>query len=163
MQEVTGLDAHFDSEVEASEGRRRGSSSAEVKWVPADEITVCKQHADSMKVDVAELQRKAEESAAASIADYQANYPKKMFFGYEWDRKKAAKFGFDAIWADDKFTYIKAQNVLALYEINEDGKPSLIQYSFSDGLYRVDKVLFDGYFAIGPKKANRLIFHRSKS
>jgi type IV secretion system protein VirB9 len=86
-----------------------------------------------------------------------------MFFGYEWDRKKAEKLGFDAIWADDKFTYIKAKNVLALYEINEDGKPSLIQYSFSDGLYRVDKVVYDGYFAIGPKKANKLTFHRSKS
>ena len=163
LQEVTGVDAQFDAEVDATAGDAASSAAADVKWVPADEVTSCKQRADSMKVDVAEMQRKAEERAAAVMADYQASYPKKMFFGYEWDRKKAEKLGFDAIWADDKFTYIKAKNVLALYEINEDGKPSLIQYSFSDGLYRVDKVVYDGYFAIGPKKANKLTFHRSKS
>jgi type IV secretion system protein VirB9 len=163
LQEVTGVDTQFDAEVDATAGDAASSAAADVKWVPADEVTSCKQRADSMKVDVAEMQRKAEERAAAVMADYQASYPKKMFFGYEWDRKKAEKLGFDAIWADDKFTYIKAKNVLALYEINEDGKPSLIQYSFSDGLYRVDKVVYDGYFAIGPKKANKLTFHRSKS
>jgi type IV secretion system protein VirB9 len=116
-----------------------------------------------MKVDVAAAEKKAKEDAAAAVLSYQESYPKKLFFGYEWDRKKAAQMGFDAIWADDKFTYIKAKNVLALYEIDQDGKPSLIQYNFADGLYRVDKVLYDGYFAIGPKKANKLSFHRGKS
>jgi len=162
LQEVTGVDTQFDAEVDATDGGT-SSAAADVKWVPADEVTSCKQRADSMKVDVAEIERKAQERASAAMADYQERYPKKMFFGYEWDRKKAEKLGFDAIWADDKFTYIKAKNVLALYEINEDGKPSLIQYSFSDGLYRVDKVVYDGYFAIGSKKANKLTFHRSKS
>ncbi len=164
VQEVTGTDAHFDSEVEATESGAGGSSSAaDVKWVPADEVTVCKQRTDSMKVDVAEAQKKAHEAAEAALLDYQTSYPKKMFFGYEWDRRKAEKLGFEAIWADDRFTYIKAKNVLALYEISQDGKPSLIQYAYADGFYRVEKVLYDGYFAIGPKKGNKLTFHRSKS
>jgi len=163
LQEITGVDSQFDAEVDATEGTTSGSSAAEVKWVPADEVASCRQNVDSMKVNTADAQKKAQERAAAAVADYQANYPKKLFFGYAWDSSKAGKLGFDMIWSDDKFTYIKAKNVLALYEINEEGKPSLIQYSYADGLYRVDKVLYDGYFAIGPKKANKLAFHRSKS
>lgn len=161
-QEVTGIDTQFDAEVDAGDG----SSSAEakeVKWVPADDVVSCKQRADGLKVDIAAATKKAQEDAAAAVFQYQTDYPKKLFFGYEWDHAKAAKLGFESAWSDDKFTYFKAKNVLALYEINEDGKPSLVQYSYADGLYRVEKVLYDGFFAIGPKKANKLVFHRPRS
>ena len=70
--------------------------------------------------------------------------------------------GLEAAWSDDKFTYFRGSKVLALYEINEDGKPSLIQYSYSDGVYTVPKILYDGYFAIGTKKENKLTFHRER-
>jgi type IV secretion system protein VirB9 len=161
LQEVTGVDSQFDAEVEAADDNA-DPVAKEVKWVPADEVTTCKQSADSLKIDVAEVERKAQEAAAAEVLAYQKSYPKKLFFGYAWDHKKAEKLGFESAWSDDKFTYFKAKNVLALYEINEDGKPSLIQYRYADGLYRVDKVLYDGYFAIGPKKGNKLIFHRDR-
>jgi type IV secretion system protein VirB9 len=71
--------------------------------------------------------------------------------------------GFTMAWSDDKFTYFKANKVLALYEVNEDGKPSLIQYRYADGVYIVPKLLYDGYFAIGTKKENKLTFHRERS
>ena len=166
IREVTGTDTEFDAEVDATEGGGGGSSSAtapEVKWVPADEVTVCKQRADAMKVDVAAVQKKAEEDARSEAGGIQAEYPKKLFFGYQWDRKKAAQLGFEAAWSDGKFTYFKGKDVVALYEIDADGKPSLIEYSYEDGVYIAKKVLYDGYFAIGKKKANRLMFHRERS
>lgn len=53
--------------------------------------------------------------------------------------------------------------MVALYEIDGDGKPSLIEYSFEDGVYIAKKVLYDGYFAVGKKKSNKLVFHRDRS
>jgi type IV secretion system protein VirB9 len=164
LQEVTGQDTQFDAEVDADAGDGSNSTgAAEVKWVPAEDISSCKARAESLKVDVAEASRKAQERADAALADYQASYPRKMFFGYEWDEAKAEKLGFQMAWSDDKFTYFRAKKVLALYEINEDGKPSLIQYKYADGLYTVPKLLYDGYFAIGTKKENKLTFHRERS
>jgi len=165
VQEVTGTDSQFDAEVDVTAGGSGGSSTetAEVKWVPAEEATSCKQRADSMKVDVAAVQKKAEDEAAAKLAKFESDYPKNLFFGYQWDRKKAAQLGFEAAWSDGKFTYFKGKDVVALYEIDGDGKPSLIEYSYEDGIYVVKKVVYDGYFAIGKKKANRLVFHRDRS
>ena len=166
IREVTGTDTEFDAEVDATESGSGGSSSVpapEVKWVPADEVTSCKQRSDAMKVDVAALQKKAADESEAKLAAFEAEYPKKLFFGYQWDRKKAAQLGFEAAWSDGKFTYFKGKDVVALYEIDADGKPSLIEYSYEDGVYIAKKVLYDGYFAIGKKKANRLTFHRERS
>jgi type IV secretion system protein VirB9 len=164
LQEVTGQDTQFDAEVDADAGDGSNSTgAAEVKWVPAEDISSCKAHAETLKVDVAEASKKAQERADAALADYQATYPRKLFFGYEWDKAKAEKLGFQMAWSDDKFTYFRAKKVLALYEINEDGKPSLIQYSYADGLYTVPKLLYDGYFAIGTKKENKLTFHRERT
>jgi type IV secretory pathway VirB9-like protein len=164
LEEITGVDTQFDAEVDADAGATSGSSVVpEVKWVPAEEVASCKTHADSLKLDVAEASQKAQEKADAAVAAYQAQYPRKLFFGYEWDAAKAEKLGFEMAWSDDKFTYFRGKKVLALYEINEDGKPSLIQYSYSDGLYTVPKLLYDGYFAIGPKKENKFTFHRDRS
>jgi len=166
VQEVTGTDSQFDAEVDVTGGSIAGGSSteaAEVKWVPADEVTACKKNTEAIKVDVVAVQRKAEEDAEAKLAAYQAEYPKKLFFGYQWDHKKAAQLGFEAAWSDGKFTYFKAKEVEALYEIDGDGKPSLIEYTYEDGVYIAKKVIYDGYFAIGKKKADRLVFHRGRS
>lgn len=164
LQEVTGVEDQFDAEVGADEPG--GSSSATlsaVKWVPAEEAQSCQAHAESLKQEVIDASKKANEKADAAVADYHASYPKKLFFGYEWDQAKAEKLGLQMAWSDDKFTYFRGQKVLALYEIDEDGKPSLIQHSYSNGLYTVPKILYDGYFAIGPKKENKLTFHRERS
>jgi hypothetical protein len=164
LQEVTGTDAQFDAEVDADAAGADSTSqaAAQIKWVPAEDVISCKARAEDLKLDAAEASKKAQERADAALADYQANYPRKLSFGYEWDEAKAQKLGLQMAWSDDKFTYFRANKVLALYEINEDGKPSLIQYSYSNGLYTVPKLLYDGYFAIGAKKENKLTFHRER-
>jgi type IV secretion system protein VirB9 len=59
------------------------------------------------------------------------------------------------IFSDDKFTYIRAtpQEAPALYEV-KDGKPSLVQFDFHDGVYTVTKLLDRGYLAIGKQKVS---------
>jgi type IV secretory pathway VirB9-like protein len=164
LQEVTGQDAQFDAEVDAdSDADGSQAAAQQIKWVPAEDVASCRTHAESLKADAAEAAKKAQEESATALADYQASYPQRLFFGYEWDAARAERLGFQMAWSDDKFTYFRASKVLALYEINEDGKPSLIQYKYADGLYTVPKLLYDGYFAIGTKKENKLTFHRERS
>jgi type IV secretory pathway VirB9-like protein len=172
LEEVSGVDSQFDGEVDAnSEG---ATAETDVKWVPAEEAMSCKIRAASLvdelaqaakktQNEIAEAAKKAQAEADAKFVEYQAQYPRKLFFGYKWDAAKAKQLGLEAAWSDDKFTYFRGSRVLALYEINEDGKSSLIQYSFANGLYTVPKLLYDGYFAIGAKKENKLTFHRERS
>lgn len=163
LEEVTGVDTQFDGEVDAEPGTTGNSSLApEVKWVPAEEIVSCQAHADSLKAAAAEASKEAQAKADRAVADFESQYPRRLFFDYHWDSTKAERLGFQMAWSDEKFTYFRGNKVLALYEIDEDGKPSLIQYSYSDGLYIVPKLLFDGYFAIGPKNENKLTFHRER-
>ena len=163
LEEVTGKEAQFDSEVDAESGESSSTPISAVKWVPAEDVASCQQRTESLKAEVADTIQKAQQKVDAALAEYQAQYPKKLFFGYQWDQSKAEKMGFEMPWSDDRFTYFRSKRVLALYEINEDGKPSLIQYSYADGLYTVPKLLYDGYFAIGTKKDNKLTFHRDRS
>lgn len=173
VEEVTGKDETFDAEVDANANTETASAAEEVKWVPADEATTCKAHESGLALDLAQLTRnsqtaladaaaKAQRAADAHVMEYQAAYPRKLFFGYTWDAAKAKKLGLDAAWSDDKFTYFRGDKVLSLYEVNEEGKPSLIQYTYADGVYTVPKILYDGYFAIGTKKNNKLTFHRDR-
>ena len=163
LQEVTGSDTQFDAEVDAESPNKAGSEAAAVKWVPAEEAASCKIHAEILKIDAADAVKKADDKAALQLADYRATYPSKLFFGYTWDLSKAERLGFiGQPFSDDRFTYIRGSQVLALYEINEDGKPSLIQYKYENGLYTITKILYDGYLAIGTKKQNKLTFHRER-
>jgi type IV secretion system protein VirB9 len=172
VEEVSGVDAQFDAEVDVDPDTP-ATSESQAKWVPADEAMTCKQRAATLTLDleqtsqnarneIAEAAKKAQSKTDAALVDYQSQYPQRLFFGYTWDAAKARKLGLEAAWSDDKFTYFKGSKVLALYEINEDGKPGLIQYSYSNGIYTVPKLLYDGYFAIGAKKQNKLTFHRGR-
>lgn len=173
VEEVTGTDSQFDAEVDANADTTTAETDS-VKWVPAEEATSCKQRAKALALDLAQASKQsrdevanatkeAQRKADAALTDYQSQYPKKLFFGYRWDSSKAAaKLGLEAAWSDDKFTYFKGSKVLSLYEINEDGKPSLIEYSYANGIYTVPKLLYDGYFAIGTKRENKATFHRER-
>ncbi len=74
-------------------------------------------------------------------------------------RRRGESSGLQQIWRDDKFTYLRGhfQETPALYEM-KDGKGSLINFDFSNGLYTVPKELDNGYLAIGKQKVE---FHRT--
>ena len=158
LREVSGDgDPHFDSKVFVTPGDQSGKDklAAMPVFVPVAEL-------DKAKHEVAEA--KASEAAAKKADEgkaeqYRSQYPTTLHFDFAWDQKKGTPLGLQAIWRDDKFTYLRGQfeETPALYEL-KDGKPSLINYEFVNGLYTVPKTLTAGYLTIGKAKVE---FHRT--
>jgi type IV secretion system protein VirB9 len=94
----------------------------------------------------------AQQKVESAAEQFRAQYPQQLRFDYVFERDRDP-FHVSAIYRDDRFTYIRAnpQEVPALYEI-KDGKPSLINYQYANGLYTVPKILEAGYLAIGKQK-----------
>lgn len=67
--------------------------------------------------------------------------------------KYEAPFYVDAIWHDGRFTYIKsgATETPVIYEML-DGKPSIVNFTFENGVFIVSKVVDEGYLTIGSKR-----------
>jgi type IV secretion system protein VirB9 len=89
---------------------------------------------------------------------FRTAYPGKLKHVYRYTDR--GPFQVSAIAHDDRFTYIWAnpQETPALYEI-KDGKPNLISFEFRNGLYVVNKILDEGYLAVGK---HRLDFKREE-
>jgi type IV secretion system protein VirB9 len=121
-------------------------------FVSAEIAERYKQEAADAKAKAEAAAAQAQQKAQASAEQYRASYPAKLQFDYIFDHGKAP-FNVSAIYRDDKFTYIRAQpqEVPALYEV-KDGKPSLVNYDFANGLYTVPKILEAGYLAVGKQK-----------
>ena len=149
-------DLHFDSKVFITPGDQAGREKlAQMPvFVPAAELDKVKQEAAAAKAAAASQ----EKTAAIESEQYRSQYPGQLHFDYAWDKKKAAALGLQQIWRDDKFTYLRGQfqETPALYE-TKDGKGSLINFDFSNGLYTVPKTVLVGYLAIGKQKVE---FHR---
>ena len=132
--------------------------SSPPKWVPATEVEALRQQAQSAKEDASKAQESAAKSITEQIDTFRAGYPGKLKHVYRFADRYP--FQVTAIAHDDKFTYIWAspQETPALYEI-KDGKPNLVTFEFRDGVYVVNKILDDGYLAIGKR---RLDFRREE-
>jgi type IV secretion system protein VirB9 len=118
-------------------------------FVPAAELDKAKQEAATAEAaEAGEL--KAE---AAKAEQYRSKYPGTLEFDYTWDHSKGKALGLQEVWHDDKFTYLRGQfqETPALYEL-KDGKPSLINFDFSNGLYTIPNEVAHGYLTIGKKK-----------
>lgn len=156
LKEISGDgDTHFDSKVFVQPGSQQAKEKLTQLpvFVPAAEVeqklTAIQKEADAAKA-AAELERK---QAQTATEQYRSAYPAKLHFDYAWDRKAADKLGLQEIWRDDKFTYLRGhfQETPALYEL-KDGKGSLINFDFANGLYTVPKTLEQGYLAIGKQR-----------
>lgn len=159
LHEVTGdEDPHFDSKVFLNPGDKAAKDRlTELPvFVPAADLEKAKQEAAAAKAaQAAELKSEADKAEV-----YRSTYPGSLRYDYRWEPKKGNGLGLQEIWHDDKFTYLRGhfQETPALYEMKE-GKGSLINFDFSNGLYTVPKVLDDGYLEIGKKKVE---FHRTR-
>ncbi len=162
LKEVTGDgDSHFDSKVFLQPGEQQAKEKLIQLpvFLPAsevqDKIDRLQREVDSAKAAAIEKEKQAQKSAE----QYHSSYPGTLHFDYTWDRAKADKLGLQEIWRDDRFTYLRGhfQEPPALYEV-KDGKGSLINFDFSNGLYTVMKTLDQGYLAIGKQ---RLDFRRT--
>ena len=158
LREVSGdADDHFDSKVFLTPGDKASKDKlVELPvFVPATELEKAKQDAAAAKA-AATAELKSEDAKAEQ---YRSQYPGSLHFDYSWDEKKGHELGLQQIWRDDKFTYLRGhfQETPALYE-TKDGKGSLINFDFSNGLYTVPKQLDNGYLVIGKQK---VAFHRT--
>ena len=146
-------DAHFDSKVFVTPGDQVGKDklAAMPVFVPAADLDRAKREAAEAAAKEA-TERKAAETKAEV---YRSQYPGQLHFDYTWDRKKAAPLGLQEVWRDEKFTYLrgKFQEAPVLYE-TKDGKGSLINWSYNDGLYTVDKIMLQGYLTIGKQRVD---------
>jgi type IV secretion system protein VirB9 len=158
LEEISNdADPHFDSKVFITPGDKAAKEKlVELPvFVPASELGLAKQQIAAAKAaETATL--KAEQTKEE---EYRSQYPGTLDFDFTWDKSKGKEIGLQQIWRDDKFTYLRGQfqETPALYEV-KDGKPSLINFNFSNGLYTVPKELDRGYLAIGKQKVE---FHRT--
>ena len=146
-------DAHFDSKVFVTPGEQAGKDKlvAMPVFVPAADLDRAKREAAEAAAKEA-TERKAADTKAEA---YRSAYPGQLHFDYTWDRKKAGLLGLQEVWRDDKFTYLrgKFQETPVLYEL-KDGKGSLINWDFNDGLYTVPKTVLQGYLTIGKQRVD---------
>jgi type IV secretory pathway VirB9-like protein len=162
LREVSSdADPHFDSKVFIEPGDKSGKDKlAQLPvFLPASEVQDKITRLQS-EVDATRAAEEAEHKQVATAQEqYQSKYPNTLHFDYEWDQIKGKSFGLQQIWRDNKFTYLRGnfQETPALYEL-KDGKGSLINFDYSNGLYTVPKQLDHGYLAIGKKKVE---FHRN--
>ncbi|HUA97877.1 MAG TPA: TrbG/VirB9 family P-type conjugative transfer protein [Terracidiphilus sp.] len=158
LEEVSGDgDPRFDSKIFLQPGDKAAKEKLiELPvFVPASELDQAKQEIAAAKTaETATL--KTEQTKEE---EYRSRYPGTLRFDFTWDKSKGDAIGLRQIWHDDKFTYLRGefQETPALYEV-KDGKPSLINFDFSNGLYTVPKELERGYLSIGKQKVE---FHRT--
>ena len=158
LQEISAdPDPRFDSKVFVTPGDQAAKEKlTELPvFVPAAELDQAKQQiATAQAAEAATLRAEQQKEK-----EYRSQYPGTLHFDFTWDQSKGKELGLQEIWRDDKFTYLSGQfqETPALYEV-KDGKPSLINFDFNDGLYTVPKELERGYLAIGKQKVE---FHRT--
>ncbi len=132
-----------------------------LRFEPRGAAAEFERQAQQAREESQEAQQQAWRDAEQKIEAYRAAYPRSLRFDYELDRDAhEAPFRVAAMWLDDRFTYIRAdpEEAPALYE-SRDGKPSMVPYDFSDGLYVTRRPLTDGWLQIGKR---RLRFRRIK-
>ena len=140
--------------IERKEESTINGLAAAVPLAKASEVQAYKSAVDAARAEAAEAVQAAEERAQRAINEYHEQYPGKLQFDYEYSPKaNRAPFLVSAIYHDDKFTYIKcaAEEKPTVYEV-KDGKPDLINFELSNGVYVVPKIVDQGYLAFGPKK-----------
>ena len=165
LEEVSGQSgtgAAYDAKIflEAGDQAIKESLVKLPAFVPVEELEKYKQQAALARNELAaglERQQEALDRQQLRLQTeteaFRAAYPAQLRFDFQWDAKLGQRLGVQQIWADDKFTYIKAkpQETAALYEI-KDNKPSLVNFDYHDGLYTVAKRIARGYLAIGKRK-----------
>jgi type IV secretion system protein VirB9 len=134
--------------IELIEPSMIASAGGKPAFVSAQQVEDDRQQIELAKQEARTATTRAEERVAA----YHAEYPVTLRFGYRFPVNQKP-FLVTAIYHDDTFTFIQAKTTEppTLYEI-KDGKPSLVDYTFRNGVYVVGKILDTGYLAIGEKR-----------
>ncbi len=134
--------------------------------IPADRSSIIASSGPPQFVPAAQLEQSQQQLAAVeshitqAVDEYKSAYPMQLKFDYTF-KANEPPFNIQAIYHDDKFTYIKtdAPEKFSVYEMR-DGKPNLVTYQLSNGTYVIPKVMDSGYVELGKK---RMEFSRKHS
>jgi len=146
--------------VERKEESTVSSITALPALARASDIQAYKAAADAAKAESSDAVAAAKAQTQKAIEEYRQEYVGKLEFDYRYSEREArTSFGVAAIYHDDRFTYIKcsAQEKPTFYEI-KDGKPNLVNFELSSGVYVIPIVVEHGYLVLGQKK---LSFNRA--
>jgi type IV secretory pathway VirB9-like protein len=125
---------------------------------PADRSSIVASQGPPQFVPAAQLEQSQQALSAVqahitqAVDEYKSAYPLSLKFDYSFHANEAP-FNIEAIYHDDKFTYIKsdASEKFSVYEMR-DGKPNLITYELNNGTYIIPKVMDSGYLELGKKR-----------
>lgn len=129
------------------------------KWVLGSELEDMRmvaesatKEATSARDDFNKKSQEMREQADRELATFRNGFPSSLKHDYAW-KDKQREFNIHAIAHSKDFTYIwcDPQEVPALYEL-KDGKPSLVAFEYSNGVYVVNKVMQSGYLQVGKHK-----------
>ncbi|HEV2133957.1 MAG TPA: TrbG/VirB9 family P-type conjugative transfer protein [Terracidiphilus sp.] len=125
---------------------------------PADRSSIVASQGPPEFVPAAQIEQSQQALAAVqahvtqAVDEYKSAYPLSLKFDYSFHPNEAP-FDIEAIYHDDKFTYIRtsAQEKFSVYEMR-DGKPNLVTYELNNGTYIIPKVMDSGYVELGKKR-----------
>ena len=147
LQDVSGAAGASDPPpdlkviVEPADRSAIVAASGPPQFVPAAQLEQSQQALTAVQAHITQV-----------VDEYKSVYPVSLKFDYTFHSNEAP-FNIEAIWHDDKFTYIKteAQEKFSIYEMR-DGKPNLVTYQLENGTYVIPKVMDSGYLELGKKR-----------
>jgi type IV secretory pathway VirB9-like protein len=140
--------------VQPKDGPMISALQGAPRFVSAAQVEDYRQQIEMAKEETRQMKSTAQSTIDREVTKFRSEYPTGLKFVYHFERGQKP-FLVDAIYHDDKFTYIRAnpQETPALYEI-KDGKPNLINFEYRNGTYIVSKILDSGYLTIGRARMN---------
>jgi type IV secretion system protein VirB9 len=145
-------------DVSAATGASDPPPDLKVIVEPADRSVIAAASGPPQFVPAAQLEQSQQALAAVqahiaqAVDEYKSAYPVSLKFDYTFHPNESP-FDVEAIYHDDKFTYIKsnAPEKFSIYEMR-DGKPNLVTYQLESGTYVIPKVMDSGYVELGKKR-----------
>jgi len=149
-----GVEPDLKVFVEPKEGAMTSALNGAPRFVSAAQAEDYRQQIEMAKEETRQTKNTAQSAIDREVTKFRSDYPTGLKFVYQFERGKKP-FLVDAIYHDDKFTYIRAhaQETPSLYEI-KDGKPNLINFEYRNRTYIVGKILDSGYLTIGKARMN---------
>jgi type IV secretory pathway VirB9-like protein len=118
------------------------------KFVSWEELERARQQTEATKSALRNLKDTTDETIDREVSKERRS----VRHVYRFTKGKKPFF-VSSMYRDDKSTYIEAnpEETPVLYEI-KDGKPNVVNYQYRDGIFVVDKILDNGYLAVGKSK-----------
>jgi type IV secretory pathway VirB9-like protein len=118
------------------------------RLVSARELEETRHEAQRAKDETERVRQQTQDAIDQGIAAFVKN----VRFAYRFEAGKKP-FNVRAMYHDDRFTYIQArpEETPTLMEVR-DGKPNLVNFTYTNDRYMTDRIIDSGYLAIGKQK-----------